>query len=190
LVQVTYVSRHGIYAEFGGKRGLFLACLAGYRATVVDPAFSRVEQPGAQLAQIEQYFEHQISLAELCGLPGSGCLFVNTATELAAHDQHIIGLVAEHQGRLRTGFAEALANTAHLTTAYLTTAHLTTAHLAKAQLAPQLEGYAIALLAFSNGLWALSRTVDNAQPLRLAVKAFLQLIDEGITHAHNRYQIG
>jgi TetR/AcrR family transcriptional regulator, transcriptional repressor for nem operon len=171
LVRVTGVSRHGIYSEFGGKRGLFIACLAGYRASVVDPAFCLVEQPGARLAEVAQYFEYQIARAEQAGLPGPGCLFANTATELASHDEDIMRLVLEHQKRLQSGFAAALATPAPM------------AKAARGKRHAQVHAYATALLAFTNGLWALSRTVDSATPLRTAVQAFLQLIAEGMNHA-------
>lgn len=40
LVRVTKVGRHGIYNEFGGKKGLFLACIERYQFSIVSPAFN------------------------------------------------------------------------------------------------------------------------------------------------------
>src|ERR1700730_4834453 len=81
LVEATGVSRHGLYAEFGDKRGLFLAAMKVYIDEVVTPAFAPVESPGAGVGTIREYFAFQISLATKKGLPGPGCLFANTMVE-------------------------------------------------------------------------------------------------------------
>lgn len=148
LVRVTGSSRHALYAEFGGKRDLFLACFAPYRDQVVSPAFAQVEAPGAGLPQIAAYFETQIARAETAGLPGPGCLVANTATELAPHDPDAAAEVARHNARLAAGFANALRN----------------------------DELAYALVVFATGLWSLSRVTDDADGLRRAVKLFLASI--------------
>jgi TetR/AcrR family transcriptional regulator, transcriptional repressor for nem operon len=163
LVRVTGVNRHGIYAEFDGKRGLFLACLARYRASVVDPAFACVERPGATIRDIEKYFEYQIANAERAGLPGPGCLMANTATENAPHDARIKSLVVLHNQRLEAGFSNAL---------------LQSAQAGKRSDKLKADKLAVSLVAFANGLWTLSRLTADASRLRTAARTFVDLLKE------------
>jgi len=167
LVRVTGVSRHRIYGEFGSKRGLFLACFARYRAIIVDPAFTLVEQPGATMADINRYFEYQIGKAERGGLPGPGCFFANAATETAPHDAEILALVAAHNTRLEQGFAKALARSA-------------------ARLPgngdPGIDQMAGSLVVFANGLWVMSRVTSEADELRSTVAPYLKLLEEKISN--------
>lgn len=149
LVRVSNASRHSIYSEFGGKRDLFLACFALYQKQVVTPAFAPVEAPDAGLAEIEAYFEMQISRAEKSGLPGPGCLVANTATEYAPHDVDAAKEVKKHNDRLRSGFANALPEGA-------------------------AEKAADTLVVFATGLWTLSRITEDADHLRLTSAQFLK----------------
>jgi TetR/AcrR family transcriptional regulator, transcriptional repressor for nem operon len=167
LVRVTGVSRHGIYADFVDKRGLFLSCLAYYRSKVVDPAFCCVEQPDAVIADIGMYFETQITAAEKEGLPGPGCFFGNSATERAPHDNEVMDIVSEHNQRIMRGFAQAISNSA--------SARVRKDSALKKQLAAST-------LVFSNGLWAMSRTTDSAKALRSSAKAFLNLLEARVNH--------
>jgi TetR/AcrR family transcriptional regulator, transcriptional repressor for nem operon len=167
LVRVTGVSRHGIYAEFADKRGLFLKCLGHYRGTVVDPAFSLVERSDATLADIGVYFEKQIALAEQGGLPGPGCLFANSATETAPHDAGIMAIVSAHNQRLKNGFARAIANSGSSRTRRHEVDYVQVG---------------ASTLAFANGLWTMSRMTDSASTLRSSAKAFLNLLEMGVGH--------
>ena len=160
LVAATGVSRHGIYAAFKDKRGLFRAALEAYRDAVVTPAFARVEAPGADLAAVAAYYETQIARAEAAGLPGPGCLVVNTQTEPATHDPAVLDLVAAHNARLHAGFLNALAN-------------------APLRAGADLPALADTMVVFTQGLWATSRTVTDAAPLRRAVANFLSVLTQG-----------
>ncbi len=160
LVKATGISRHGIYASFGGKKALFLACFDTYQKSIVTPAFEVVETPGATLQSVSDYFEKQISLGERVGLPGPGCFVTNSATEVAPGDPDVMAEVVRHNNRLRRGFASALHNSA-----------------------PHLEPRRIGELAgvmviFTNGLWATSRRVSDGDLLREAVRSFLTLLPE------------
>lgn len=158
LVRETGVSRHGLYAEFGGKRGLFLSCLDAYQDHVVTPAFAHVEREGAGLAAIGAYFETQIARAETVGLPGPGCLVANTSTELAPHDGDISASVSAHFDRLRDGFQQALA---------------TEFPGLRSDRAADLAGV---LTVSAQGLWSLSRTVDDAATLRTLAETLLDMV--------------
>jgi TetR/AcrR family transcriptional regulator, transcriptional repressor for nem operon len=167
LVRVTGTNRHSIYAEFGGKRELFAACLASYAGCVVDPAFRQVEQPGAGLDAIAEFFETQIRRGEAAGLPGAGCLMANTMSEVAPHDPAIFEIVAQHNQRLHAGFVNAL----------------TSAGSKKKgrRAIERLDSFAALLVVFANGLWLASRTADDAATLRRPVREILHLIERSMS---------
>jgi TetR/AcrR family transcriptional repressor of nem operon len=161
LVRETQASRYALYQAFGGKRGLFLACLDAYPAVAVTPAFNRVEQPGATLDDVAQFFEQQIAHMEAAGLPSRGCLFANTMTEAAPHDADIAARVRGHNQRLAAGFAAALRNS-----------------LPPGRRLPprQLEELASLLALTAQGLWSASRTMTDTRELRRSFATLLQLV--------------
>jgi TetR/AcrR family transcriptional regulator, transcriptional repressor for nem operon len=151
LVAATGVSRHGLYAEFTDKRGLFVAAMRSYFEAVVTPAFAAVEAPGAGFAALRGYFETQIALAERVGLPGPGCLVANTMVEAGPHEAEFMDLIASHLARLSAGFGQLLK-------------HEQQRLRPKAQL--DIDQLAFALTVSSQGLWSISRTVADAGLLR------------------------
>jgi TetR/AcrR family transcriptional regulator, transcriptional repressor for nem operon len=157
LIEATGSNRAAIYAMFGGKKGLFLACIESYRALVVTPAFAPVEADDAGLAAISAFFETQIAAAEATGLPGPGCLIANSMTEIAPHDADVQALVDAHLDRLRKGFAAALAR----------------------EFATP-RGKALALGQFlavgAQGLWSYSRSVADAKPLRAHARLLISFV--------------
>ena len=161
LIKATGLSRHGIYTSFGGKKQLFLACFDRYQDQVVTPAFSVVEASGASLQSIAVYFGYQITRGEAAGLPGPGCFVANSSTEVAPHDDDVMSKVNEHNQRLYNGFYQAISN-----------------ELAgNAQFTPQTaQELAQIAVTFTNGLWSMSRTVTDAELLRLSVMRFLNMI--------------
>ncbi|MEO0983667.1 MAG: TetR/AcrR family transcriptional regulator [Pseudomonadota bacterium] len=159
LVKATGVSRHGIYSDVGGKRELYLLGFAAYQAETVTPAFARVEQEDASLADVADYFETQIALAESIGLPGPGCLVANAMTETAPHDPDVAARVALHNARLKAGFRNVLSNEA-----------------------PTLDdtdrdALADFLVVSTQGLWSMSRVVSDAAPLRRHAATLLSLLE-------------
>lgn len=158
LVRATGVGRASLYAEHGGKKALFVACMAHYREAVVTDAFGRVEQPGAGLDDIAAYFDHLLDRIAEHGLPALGCLFANAMTEVGVRDPDIAALVQAHNRRLRDGFATALANEA--------------GDRDSAAVARLAEFLAVS----AQGLWSYSRSVDTIEPLRRHAATLLQLV--------------
>ena len=109
LVDATGVSRYGLYAEFGSKRGLFLASLDYYQENAVQAFFGIVEQAGAALPEIRLYFD---KILDFYSQPTGklGCLMCNSATEVAPHDQGVKEKVNGAMERMTTGFGVALTN--------------------------------------------------------------------------------
>jgi TetR/AcrR family transcriptional regulator, transcriptional repressor for nem operon len=168
LVRVTGTSRHALYAEFGSKHGLFLACLDQYRSLIVDPAFGAVERPGSTIDDIAGYFAFQIGRAEAGGLPGPGCFLANSASEVAPHDAEVRAIVSAHNSRLEAGFAQALRQSAGRR---------------RKMSDDRIDALGRATLAFANGLWTLSRTTAVASALQAAADAFLDTLQGELTNA-------
>lgn len=109
LVAATGVNRYGLYGEFESKRGLFLTCLDHYQNEIVEMAFGVVEQPGASLTNIRDYFNMIIG-PDPAGRGNMGCLMINTANDVAAHDKRTAKKVEKYRTRLQSGFRKALSN--------------------------------------------------------------------------------
>lgn len=109
LVAATGVNRYGLYAEFESKRGLFLTCLDHYQNEIVEMAFGVVEQPSASLSNIRDYF-NMITGPAPAGRGEMGCLMINTANDVAAHDKRTAKKVEKYRARLQSGFRKALSN--------------------------------------------------------------------------------
>ncbi len=163
LVRESGASRQAIYQSFVGKRELFIACLGHYREVVVTPAFERVERSGGSLSEIDAYFEFQIANAEAGGLPGPGCLFVNTMTEVAPHDPGIEALTSAHSDRLQRGFAKALGVCARDDTPPVLVSDL-----------------ASVLTVGAHGLWSLSRLTADAARLRRTAASLVGLVQRSL----------
>ncbi|SDR10657.1 TetR/AcrR family transcriptional regulator [Pseudovibrio sp. Tun.PSC04-5.I4] len=163
LVHETGVSRHGLYKEFGDKKGALLKSFDLYQSAIVSPAFERVEREAATMNEIVVYFEHQISLAEKDGLPGRGCFVANSATEIAPHDTDVRQKIDEHFDRLRHGFASALKNSLPANS------DKKTDHIAET------------MVVFATGLWSLSRVISDGTQLRVTVETFLNLVKKELT---------
>lgn len=163
LVKATGVSRHGLYAEYGDKRGLFIAAIATYIETIVTPAFAQVEAEGAGLTDIRAYFLAQIALAELTGLPGPGCLMANTMVESGPHEPAFNILITGHLDRLRAGFQNALDG-----------------EYSRLPIAAAIDtqGLSELLTIASQGLWSVSRLVCEAGSLHRFVDQLLGPIEE------------
>jgi TetR/AcrR family transcriptional regulator, transcriptional repressor for nem operon len=168
LVQATKVSRHGLYSQFGGKEELFAACLDAYSAQIVTPAFAQVEQLGATLETVADYFEFQITRCETLALPPSGCLMANTMTELAARRGEAFARVLKHNARLALGFRNALCNSFP--------------QLSGVRFATALDDLAFMMVTFTSGLWSSSRTAPDPARLRAAVRQFLSLIERSYNY--------
>ena len=110
LVDATGVSRYGFYSEFGDKDALFEKCVALYAQTVIGRGLGPLEAPDAGLAEIETYFAN---LRRTIGASErKGCLIGNTATAGLSPTEAVDALVAEHYGRMRAAYRNALAHAA------------------------------------------------------------------------------
>ena len=160
LVRATGVGRGSIYGDFGGKRELFLACLAHFRETTVTPAFAVVEEEGADLGAIETYLTEGVDEIGQWGLPARGCFMGNTLTELGAHDAEVGKVVRAHYDRLTRGFASALAT-----------------ELGRSPKDAEIKELAGFLAVSAQGLWAYARGTTSLQDLKKKAGTLLELLN-------------
>ncbi len=104
------IGRGSIYNAFGNKRALFICALRHYIGT--GGALRSVQSPRSPTQAIMMAFEHIVGTAMANGAH-DGCLVVNTALELAPHDEEIAQIVnevfAETERLFRTKLDEAIA---------------------------------------------------------------------------------
>jgi len=108
LVRATGVKPGSLYGAFpGGKRALFIGSLDRYSKLVVPQKLRDLDEPGASIAAARGYFDGLIE--DLLSAEGrQGCLLVNSAVELAAHDDQVAAVVRGHLARLERCFTAAL----------------------------------------------------------------------------------
>lgn len=109
LVAATGVNYYGLYNVFDDKRGLFLAALDRYRATVTVQILSELEEAPSPLEGIQRAFDRAYELVKP-QKGHAGCFMCNTAIELAPHDAEAAQKVQAHLKQLRLGFQAALEN--------------------------------------------------------------------------------
>lgn len=104
LVERTGINRGSLYASFGDKRSLFLAALDKYLDRR-NSLLAELRTLASPRDAIRRVFE---SLFQRNGGPdaSAGCLLVNTALELAAHDREIRDIVARSQSDMKAFFVE------------------------------------------------------------------------------------
>lgn len=158
LVRSIGTTRASLYAEFGGKEGLFEAALDHYSDKAVTAALGPMADPGAGLAGIEQYFRALVTDAPPEQL-ARGCLMTSTMTELGDTDPRIAERTHAHFDRVAATFEAAL-----------------TCARAQGELHPSVTDVparALSLAAFTQGLWACARSGVPTTALATAVAATL-----------------
>lgn len=91
LERCTGLNRSSIYQFYGSKRGLFDASVQLYLLDVFTPRLGILSGSDAPLNRLAAYFGQFASA--VVGLPDAlmrrGCLVVNSATEMAGHDEAV-----------------------------------------------------------------------------------------------------
>ncbi|OYD68417.1 TetR/AcrR family transcriptional regulator [Rhodococcus sp. OK302] len=101
LETATGLSRSSLYNSFGNKRGLFDAAVTMYLDYVIRPRLRGLtENPGVDA--IDKYL-YSLSVAIAAMTPESprrGCLLLNTATGMGAHDDALAEVVRNYRREL------------------------------------------------------------------------------------------
>ena len=107
LVDCMGLGRGSLYATFGGKRSLFVQALRRYDERHRRDWTARLAAAAPPREAILAAFAGVIEAA-LDGDRRDGCLLVNTALELAPHDQEIAAIVACGLREMEGFFADML----------------------------------------------------------------------------------
>jgi len=106
------VDRTSIHALFGSKRDLLDAALTAYTDSFIGPRLAGMEDPGAGVAAVVDFFTGLASYFEEDPEARRGCLMVNVITEPAMHDTLAEKWGARFRARLGDAFRNALTRNA------------------------------------------------------------------------------
>jgi TetR/AcrR family transcriptional regulator, transcriptional repressor for nem operon len=87
LTEAMGIGRQSLYDTFGDKHALYLAALDRYCATVGEPLFAPLAEPGPVKLAIRRVFERAIEGSVDEGR--HGCLMANAIAELAPRDRDV-----------------------------------------------------------------------------------------------------
>ncbi len=107
LVAATGVNYYGLYNVFDDKRGLFLAALDQYRATITTQILDELKKADSPIEGIRNAFLRAYDIVKP-HKDHRGCFMCNTAIELAPHDAEAAQKVQAHMKQLSKGFQAAL----------------------------------------------------------------------------------
>ncbi|NET50664.1 MAG: TetR/AcrR family transcriptional regulator [Merismopedia sp. SIO2A8] len=112
LVNQTGVSRRGLYAVFGNKRGLFVAALNYYQQTFGKQLFAPLLNGDAGLEALHHFLKGIAQLAN-SSQRRLGCFVCNTAIDLTLQDAEIQRNVLNYFDWMHGLFAKALQHAIH-----------------------------------------------------------------------------
>lgn len=158
LVQAAGATKASVYAEFGGKDGLFEAVLDYYAERVVTDALRPMSDPSTGLAGIERYFRDLILHAPT-GQLHRGCLMTTTMIEFGETDRRFAQRTQAHLDRVNQAFFGALSRAQD--------------RGELAQTVTDLAAAAAGLTAFAQGVWASARSGVGAAELMNGVGAII-----------------
>ncbi|WP_285041070.1 TetR/AcrR family transcriptional regulator [Plantibacter sp. LMC-P-059a] len=111
LEAATGLRRSSLYHAFESKRGLFDAAVQDYLDTVIRPRLAVLAQADDGRAGLAAYFsgvQHVIATLP-DDSPRRGCLLLNSAAGLAAHDDALREVVDGYRAELTAAVSDALA---------------------------------------------------------------------------------
>jgi len=106
LVLATGLNRGSLYAGFGNKRDLFLRALKHYDQSYRVGFLMKLREDRAPREAILATFD---AIARGNDTMPGGCLMVNSAMELAPHDDEIAVLIEDSMGQVEAFFVDCLA---------------------------------------------------------------------------------
>lgn len=160
LVEHMGIGRESIYATFGSKRELYAKAYEHYLATGVD-FVEELSQPGPALPAIRALVERYAEEAAH-DTTHRGCLVVNTAVELAPHDQALARRVESNWDFIETTLTTAL-----------------TRARAQGELTPDKNPRSLArfLLTTLQGIRVIGKSSNNPARLRDTATQALSVLD-------------
>lgn len=105
LTECMGINRGSIYATFKDKRNLFLLALEHYEARYRRALLQDLKHDHSPRQAITTLFKDVVESA-LSDRKRSGCMLVNTATEMSAHDERIADAVSRGLAETQEFFRE------------------------------------------------------------------------------------
>lgn len=101
---------HGpsLYNAFGDKRGLFIEALQRYATCTMRERIARLDELASPVSAIHAFFRELIDKS-LADPEHRGCMIVNAALDVAAHDEGIRAIVSGLLGEIEGFFRRAVA---------------------------------------------------------------------------------
>ena len=114
LEAATGVGRSSLYHAFGNKRGLFDAAVTDYLETVIRPRLAGLRAGPRDSSALLEYFAGlaRTTVTQAPDSAQTGCLLVNCAAGLAAHDEPTRAVVEGYRIELAEALRHALENAA------------------------------------------------------------------------------
>ncbi|WP_130735159.1 TetR/AcrR family transcriptional regulator [Flavobacterium sp. J27] len=107
MLEAFNISRSSMYSAYKTKRNLFILALQEYRNTSAEKMITTLNEGTSFKATIKkilsQFIEETIS-----DIDNKGCFIVNTAIELAAHDDEILEIIREHRKDIISALTNAI----------------------------------------------------------------------------------
>ncbi len=107
LVDRMGIHKGSMYASFGAKKDLFVTALRQYDDVYRRQRLEKMEQENAPMEAIRALLQGIVDRA-FCGDDPRGCLIVNTALELADHDDEVGAVIAHSQSEIEAFFRRQL----------------------------------------------------------------------------------
>jgi AcrR family transcriptional regulator len=110
LEATTGLGRSSLYHAFGSKRGLFDAAVTDYLETVIRPRLAVLRAGATDASALLAYFDGlaQATASQAPDSVQTGCLLVNCAAGLAAHDDPTRAVVEGYRIELADALRNAL----------------------------------------------------------------------------------
>ncbi|MDH5631798.1 MAG: TetR/AcrR family transcriptional regulator [Gammaproteobacteria bacterium] len=108
LVDVMGINRASIYNTYGDKRTLFIRSLEQYHVMLREVRLERLAEQYGALERITALFDLVVADAESEDVR-RGCLVMNTALELAAHEPDVREVILSAQNTIKKFFRDSLA---------------------------------------------------------------------------------
>lgn len=150
-----------LYNAYGGKRALFTTALERYANCTSRQRIARLEETGRPKEAIRTFFAELIDRS-LADPQRRGCLFVNSALDVAPHDAELGNVVANYLDEVRAFFQRCVAAAQ--------TAGEIPAHLDAVATSRHLLGVLI-------GLRVLARTHADRETLEAVARPAMGLLD-------------
>jgi TetR/AcrR family transcriptional repressor of nem operon len=107
LTECTGLQKGSLYGAFGDKRKLYLMALAHYQDQGLEDITAALSADSSPRAALRGFFAEVV--ARSLSKDGSrGCLCVNTAVELAPHDEEVARGLRKHGGRVEALFQQVI----------------------------------------------------------------------------------